>query len=181
MEEKAAKCKAKAEFWKLSRVSESMWRQKSRLNWMKFGDKNTRYFQTIANNRFRRNLVGSIEVNGRLLEDPGEIKLAAAEYFENNFKEKGRVRPRLVGIFHRSLGLEISAEIEKPFEEREIWSAMKECSNDKAPGPDGFNFSFVKKGWKSMKSLILQFFAEFHINGKLTKGINSSFVTLIVP
>lgn len=52
-EEKVLRCKAKTEFWRLSRLTETLWRQKSRLNWMKLGDKNTRYFQSIANNRFR--------------------------------------------------------------------------------------------------------------------------------
>ncbi|XP_058211707.1 uncharacterized protein LOC131323884 [Rhododendron vialii] len=57
------------------------------------------------------------------------------------------------------------------FDEREIVVALKECSNLKAPGPDGFNFSFVKKGWDFMKSTILYFFREFHANGKLTKAL----------
>lgn len=54
---------------------------------------------------------------------------------------------------------------------------MKGCNSNKAPGPDGFNFSFVKKSWEFMKSVILQFFSEFHANAKLTKGINATFVS----
>lgn len=58
-------------------------------------------------------------------------------------------------------------------------AALKGCNNLKAPGLDGFNFSFVKKGWEFMKELVHQFFSEFHANGKLMKGINSTFVSLI--
>ncbi|XP_058181333.1 uncharacterized protein LOC131299773 [Rhododendron vialii] len=162
-EEKALRCKAKTDFWRISRLAETMWRQKSRLNWMKLGDKNTRYFQAIANNRFRRNMVGSVLVNGRVLEEPLEIKAAAVEHFSNNFQEERRIR----------------AVLEIFFEEGEILAAVKDCGSLKASGPDGFNFSFVKKGWGFMKDLVLQFFTEFHANCRLARGINSTFVTLI--
>lgn len=102
-EEIASRCKAKTEFWRLSRLAETMWRQKSRLNWMKLGDKNTRYFQAIANNRYRRNMIGSVKVNDRVLDDPLEIKDAAVDHFSNNFKEERRLRPVLRGEFPRVL------------------------------------------------------------------------------
>ncbi|XP_058202821.1 uncharacterized protein LOC131317276 [Rhododendron vialii] len=124
-------------------------------------------------------MVGSVKVNARVLEDPKDIKEAAVEHFSNNFKEERVIRPVLGGVFHRRLTSAASLQLGIPFHEREIVEALKECSNLKAPGPDGFNFSFVKKGWEFMKRLVLKKFSEFHANGKLTKGINSTFVALI--
>lgn len=116
------------------------------MKWLQLGDKNTKYFQTIVNNRYRRNLVGSVKMNSQVLEDPGEIKVAAVSYFSNNFKEEMRIRPSLGGILPRNLPSEASVQIGNQFEEGEIWAALKECSNIKASGLDDFNFSFVKKG-----------------------------------
>lgn len=42
------------------------WRQQSR--------RNTKYFQPVANNRFRRNFLGSIESEGMVYDDPGQIR-----------------------------------------------------------------------------------------------------------
>ncbi|XP_028085089.1 uncharacterized protein LOC114286192 [Camellia sinensis] len=56
---------------------------------------------------------------------------------------------------------------------------MKESDGNKAPGPDGFNMACFQKCWKVFKKEILQFFNEFYDNGRLAKGINSSFTTLI--
>ncbi|XP_058215782.1 uncharacterized protein LOC131326892 [Rhododendron vialii] len=122
IEEKASRCKAKSEFWRLSRLTESLWRHKSRINWMKLGDKNTRYFQAIANNRFRRNLVGSIKASGRLLEEPKDIKDAVVVHFKNNFKEDSIVRPRLGGWgwFLRRLSPYSALQLGRVFDVREV-------------------------------------------------------------
>lgn len=114
-DEKAAKCQSKSEFWRLSKLSESLWQQKSRVQWLKLGDKNTRFFQAIAKNRFKRNMVGSIVVNGRMLEDPLDIKEAAVEFFSNNFKEERGCRAVLGGDFPRTLPQDAANQLEKEF------------------------------------------------------------------
>lgn len=48
-----------------------------------------------------------------------------------------RVRPRLGGEYTRKLKADSSVQMVKPFEEKEIWEALKECSSSNAPGPDG--------------------------------------------
>lgn len=56
---------------------------------------------------------------------------------------------------------------------------MKDCDGNKTPGPDGFNLAYFQKFWKILKSDLLQFFKDFHRNGKLVLGLNSSFISLI--
>ena len=67
----------------------------------------------------------------------------------------------------------------EPFKEEEISSAVWACGSDKSPGPDGFNFRFIKHFWKELKPEFLRFFAEFHVNVVFPKGVNSSFIALI--
>lgn len=162
-DEKAAKCKSKSEFWRLSKLSESLWRQKSRVNWLKLGDKNTRFFQAIANNIFKRNMVGSILVNGRMLEDPLDIK-EAVDDFSSNFMEERVCRAVLGGDFPRILSQDAANQLEKEFEEGEIMAAMKGCNNNKAPGPDGFNFSFIKKSWEFMSAIFFRISFQRKVN-----------------
>ncbi|XP_028119165.1 uncharacterized protein LOC114316678 [Camellia sinensis] len=61
----------------------------------------------------------------------------------------------------------------------EVLAAVKECNNNKAPGPEVFNLLCYQKFWKVMKPDIMQFFKDFHSNSRLTYGINSTFITLI--
>jgi len=47
------------------------------------------------------------------------------------------------------------------------------------PGPDGITFGFIKDFWDILKVDVMRFLVEFHRNGRLSKGINSTFIFLI--
>lgn len=38
--------------------------------------------------------------------------------------------------------------LKRKFEEEEVIIALDECGGGNAPGPNGFNFSFIKAGWE---------------------------------
>jgi hypothetical protein len=67
----------------------------------------------------------------------------------------------------------------RPFLEAEVKEAVWDCDSFKSPGPDGVNFGFFKDFWVELKGDVMRFISEFHRNGKLTKGINSTFIALI--
>jgi hypothetical protein len=65
------------------------------------------------------------------------------------------------------------------FSEAEVKVAIWDCDNFNSPGPDEINFGFFKDFWVEMKGDVMRFISEFHRNGKLTKGLNSTFIALI--
>lgn len=67
----------------------------------------------------------------------------------------------------------------KSFEEDEMKQAIWGCSGNKSPGPDGFTFKFIRKMWDILKKDIMVIMTEFHQHGRIVKGGNQSFVTLI--
>ncbi|MCH99969.1 LINE-1 reverse transcriptase like, partial [Trifolium medium] len=56
---------------------------------------------------------------------------------------------------------------------------VKECDGSKCPGPDGFNFAFIKEFWELMKTEVMMFFDQFHGNECIPKCLMSYFLTLI--
>jgi len=50
---------------------------------------------------------------------------------------------------------------------------------NKSPGPDGYNFGFLKTCWETLREDILNFLHEFHGNAILPKAITASFLALI--
>ncbi|GAU25959.1 hypothetical protein TSUD_373600 [Trifolium subterraneum] len=61
----------------------------------------------------------------------------------------------------------------------EVKAAVWDCDSYKSPGPDGINFGFIKDFWADLQGDVMRFISEFHRNGKLTKGLNSTFIALI--
>jgi len=53
-----------------------------------------------------------------------------------------------------------------------------QCEGTKSPGPDGFNFNFIKKNWEVMKKDIVEAVRLFHETGCIPRGCNASFVAL---
>jgi hypothetical protein len=66
----------------------------------------------------------------------------------------------------------------RPFTE-EVHVAVRDCESYKSPGTDGINFGFLEEFWPELKGDIMRFITEFHRNGKLTKGINATFIAFI--
>ena len=66
-----------------------------------------------------------------------------------------------------------------PFSDLEIKEAVWSCDGDKCPGPDGFNFKFIKEFWEMMKTDFRKFVDEFHVHGSFPRGSNASFIAPI--
>ncbi|XP_028089237.1 uncharacterized protein LOC114289668 [Camellia sinensis] len=133
----------------------------------------------IATSRNNRNALCSINVNGVVLEDPGDIRAAVLDHFRNHFAESWSRRPSLSGTFNSIGGVEVREVLEAEFSEVEISRALKQCEGNKAPGSDGFNLMLFKNCWQIVKGDVIHFMKDFHKNSKLVHGINSSFVALI--
>ena len=79
-----------------------------------------------------------------MLHKPAEIKEEIVSFFESLYCKDDFVRPTLDGIDFLVIQDDLKSCLERDFEDEEIGTALSECAGDKAPGPDGFNFSFIK-------------------------------------
>jgi hypothetical protein len=65
---------------------EMMWLQRSRLTWLKEGDRNTKYFHSKAVWRARKNRIRKlVDDDGVSHEDASTMQHMATEYFQNLF------------------------------------------------------------------------------------------------
>jgi len=66
-----------------------------------------------------------------------------------------------------------------PFSMLEIEAVVMDSDGNKSPGPDGFNFAFVKEFWFLIKEEVRIMFDQFHGNEVIPKGMLAYFVALI--
>jgi hypothetical protein len=136
-------------------------------------------FHESIKNRKRRNQLVALSNGDQWVQGVDDIKVFVKSYFENNFKERWERRPTLDGIQFQSLSEDDNIVLTAPFSCEEVREAIWNSDGNRCPGPDGFNFNFLKTCWEIIKGDIMAFFSEFYINAVLPKAITASFFTLI--
>lgn len=168
-----------SQLWNLFQRRNSCWKQKSRATWFRLGDANTAYFHKAASSRRRRNQILGLHINGFWSESPIDIKQEAINYIKKRFTPAARPYVSFPFQPSKSLTAHDSDWLVREFSMEEIKAAVWECGSVKAPSPDGFNFHIIRNLWDTIAPDIKQFVDEFHSNGRLVRGINASFITLI--
>nr|GEZ82430.1 RNA-directed DNA polymerase, eukaryota [Tanacetum cinerariifolium] len=153
--------------------------QKSHIKWDIKGDENSKFFHWMINNKMRSQAITGILHDGVWISDPLLIK----EAFLNYYKDKFQVHDSQVFfspmIHYTSLISHDRDSLETHFSLHEIKTAVWDCGSNKAPGPDGFSFAFIKKYWDLIKTNIFEFVNSFFVLGSMPEGANSSIFTLI--
>jgi hypothetical protein len=120
-----------------------------------------------------------VSVNGVNVEGVQNIREAVYNHFSSHYKSSGTSRPSIDGLQFRQLSYTEAGSLTRLFTLEEVKQAVWDCDSYKSPGPDGVHFRFIKQFWDILKDDFMKFLVEFHRNGKLSKGINYTFIALI--
>ena len=157
-------------------------RQRSRDRNILEGDRNTAYFQAVANQRSRKKRIEVLEGPNGLVEDQKGMLDIAVDFYKKLFAREERGSVRLANDFWQPEDLITSEEndlLTMPFTEKEIKEVVFSCYADGAPGPDGVSFMFYQHYWDIVKADLLSMFNNFH-QGKLDlHRLNFALITLI--
>jgi hypothetical protein len=149
------------------------------MKWLKDGDANSKFFHGVMSGRRRHNAINMVSVDGSIVEGVHNIRSTIFNHFSSHFKASGAIRPGVGGLQFRKLSGAEAGALTKPFSQVEVKQAIWDCDSFKSTGPDGVNFGFIKEFWDLLKDDFMRFLTKFHRNGKLTKGVNSTFIALI--
>ena len=127
---------------------ESLLCQKARANWFKSGDSCTKFFHSTLRWRRLKNEIKGVEVRGQWCEEPPTVRIEAKKMFENRFKASRDFEVVLEGVEFKALTQKDNDSLVAEFSEKEVKEAVWQCDGSKSPGPDGFNFNFIKNSWE---------------------------------
>ncbi|WMV48293.1 hypothetical protein MTR67_041678 [Solanum verrucosum] len=167
------------EFEKVAKEEEIAWRQRSRIQWLKQGDKNTKKFHRIVTAHKRYNSIDTLLVEGNLISDPEEIKREITSFYKKLYTETERWRPdfKLQGL--NTISEEERDWLQSHFEEAEVLKCIKSCASDKAPGRNGFPMSFFQNFWEVLKYDVMEAINQFHGRHEFERSLNANYVALI--
>ncbi|KAJ9535890.1 LOW QUALITY PROTEIN: hypothetical protein OSB04_un000946 [Centaurea solstitialis] len=137
---------------------------------------------------------GSLSFEERKERMEIDLKLFELEKAEAlDLKQKARTRWAVDGddnskLFHGFINHNKRKNFVHGISVNGVWLALRKgrlkkrfggCDGEKAPGPDGFSFKFLKSFWDTIKVDLIDAVNAFEHGGELTSGSNSSFVCLI--
>ena len=144
-------CSLKKEINDLLGKEEIMWRQRSRVQWLREGDRNTKFFHAQANQRKRRNgILGINDQTGVWVSNQRAIARVAVDYFQSIFTSSSPTEKDISKVVAQVF-LKVTAEMNqvlcKEYTETEVGEALKQMGPTKAPGPDGMPPFFFQSFW----------------------------------
>jgi hypothetical protein len=166
----------------LFECEEIMAKQRSRVEWIREGDRNTAFFHAKASARKRTNKISSLQrVDGSKCESQGEIKGMVHQFYEHLFSSEpcDSIDAVLDAIPVKVMD-EMNADLCKPYTDEEIEEvALFQMGPTKAPGPDGFPALFYQTHWDFFKKEIFDAVRSFLGGGDIPEGLCDSIIVLI--
>ena len=162
---------------------EMYWKQRSRADWLKEGDKNTKFFHSKASARNRKNKIQGIEdKQGHWTEEEAEVEVEFCEYFQEIFTSSRPNQAQIDAALGRLLPKiteDMKNQLNQPFIAKDISEALNQMCLTKAPGPDGLPAVFFQKHQQAVECGIVS--TCLHIlneRGNLT-SLNYTYIALI--
>jgi len=163
---------------------EILWRQKSRIRWLKEGEKNTKFFhRSIIQRRMHNNIAFINNSQGDRLEKHEDIEKEFKEYFQEALKEQTGSRSSAIRSVTQHIPKIITEDqnqnLLKQVSMQEVEEAMAQLKDGKAPGPDGFTSNFFHESWDLISTEVLELVEESRSMHWLLPSLNSTFIALV--
>ncbi|RVX01714.1 Cytochrome c oxidase assembly protein COX11, mitochondrial [Vitis vinifera] len=125
--------KAKESYKKWVLLEEVHWRQLSREIWLREGDRNTGFFHRMASAHRRNNALDRVKVNGEWLSEEQEVREGIVNTFQQMLSEDMEWKADIGRLQIDHISQQEAENLEVPFTETEIHTALMEMNGDKAP------------------------------------------------
>ncbi|CAK8564653.1 unnamed protein product [Lathyrus sativus] len=176
--------KQKVEIIKLQELEENILRQKSKLDWLKWGDGNNSYFHaSVKAKNNSKNISQLIKEDGTILTVQADIEDEVLDYYKNLLGTADSTVCHIDVTAMRDgpqLNMEQRYYLLAPITEKEIHTALKGIGDLKSPGINGYRACFFKGSWETIQSNVVNAVHDFFRHERLFKAFNSTVVTLIL-
>jgi exonuclease III len=163
---------------------EILWRQKSRVQWLKEGERNTKFFhRSVMQRRHSNRITHLTSDTGELLYDHEDMATTLTDYYKNLLTEPSLNRSEAIAkIMQHVPSLvtqEQNAALLRPITIEEVDQALRDTPKSKAPGPDGFTSDFFHHCWPMIRREVWEIIEDSRATGQVLQALNATFLTLI--
>jgi hypothetical protein len=134
---------------KLLEKEEMWWSQRSRVQWLQHGDKNTKFFHQKASQRRQRNRIDAIQdEQGTTHHNIEGIENTLTNYFKSLFTSQSTHNmEQAVKVVKNKITPDMQDFLNTTYTVEEVTEAIKHMKGMAAPGPDGLPAVFYHNYW----------------------------------
>ena len=118
-------------------------------------------------------------VNGSLSSDQDMVADCISQIFMDLYMEQQVDQPFSDVQDFPMISGHKADQLERPFEEAEIYGVLQDCNGDKSPRLDGFAMAFFEACWEILKLDLMAVFHFFYAKGQFEKSLNAT--SLLIP
>lgn len=159
---------------------EEILKQRSKIMWLKEGDRNSKFFHHRLQQRKKRNLIESIiDTSGMVYTGAEDISSCFKNYFVDLFSGSFVPIPDSFLLSPcKKVSKDMNSRLCRSCSSKEVWEALNNIDQNKAPGPDGYTSGFYQKHWEWIGPDIVKVIDHLLIFGELHSGVNHTLISL---
>lgn len=178
MEKRYVTKKEIKELWKQEEI---YWGARAKVNWLKLGDRNSKYFHASTLKRRENNAIHSVkDSNGDWRNDKEGIMHAFNDYFKDIYRgNEDNGEQNALQYIHPLITPHDNNLLLKEVQDYEVRNVVFSLGANKAPDPDGLSGMFYQKSWNVIVNDITKMVRNFFKYGTLPEKINETHIILV--
>jgi hypothetical protein len=163
---------------------EILWRQKSHIQWLKEGERNTKFFHRSMLQRCHTNRITQIVLyQGLDIQKHTDIEKELLSYYKNLLSEPPIIRTQAIDSILKHIPKEVTKEqneaLMHPTTQEEFDQALRDTPLGKSPGPDEFTMDFLHHSWDIIREEVWEIIKYSRKLWQVLQALNATFITLI--
>ena len=156
---------------------------RSKLQWLKEGEKPTKFFCNLENKNFIEKTVKKLQTStGKMITHQKELLENIKNYYTCLFKNKDNTLSE-VNLHKLLKNVKINKvsdlSLGNMLQEEELGKVLMTMKNNKSPGIDGITSEFLKVFWGRLKTFICKALNSCFIKGKLSTSLRQGIIICI--